>query len=107
MSHDSSSALEAQSLTSQDCGSRHSAEEGCITRSDIWFDDGNLVLQAENTQFKVHKSILAIHSHVFTDMFALPQPEDSATADGCHVVQVPDRATDWQSLLSLLYYNLE
>ncbi|KZP13428.1 hypothetical protein FIBSPDRAFT_936380 [Athelia psychrophila] len=38
-----------------------------------WLDDGNIVIQAEKTQFKVHRS-LAAHSPIFKDVFLMPQP---------------------------------
>ncbi|KAJ7719908.1 hypothetical protein B0H16DRAFT_1261359, partial [Mycena metata] len=41
-----------------------------ITQSaEYWFDDGNIILQVESTQFRVLKSLLAMHSFVFRDMF--------------------------------------
>ncbi|KAJ7018360.1 hypothetical protein C8F04DRAFT_1303474 [Mycena alexandri] len=36
----------------------------------FWFDDGNVVLQAENTRFRVHWSLLCLHSSVFRGMRA-------------------------------------
>ena len=45
-----------------------------VTRSDIWLEDGNIVLQAENMQFKVHRGLLARVSPVFADVFSVPQP---------------------------------
>ena len=40
----------------------------------VWYADGNVVLIAESTSFRVHKSVLARHSEFFHDMFNLPQP---------------------------------
>ncbi|KAF7978933.1 hypothetical protein HWV62_44141 [Athelia sp. TMB] len=62
-------------------------------RSDIWYDDGNIiVLQAQSTQFKVYRGILAQSSPVFNDMFMLPQPIAAGTqlVDGCLVVHLFD-----------------
>ncbi|KAI6126074.1 hypothetical protein EDD16DRAFT_1555032 [Pisolithus croceorrhizus] len=39
----------------------------------LWFCDGSIVLRAENTLFRVHKSLLARHSGFFHDLFTLPQ----------------------------------
>lgn len=36
--------------------------------NDVWFDDGNVILQAESTLFKVYRGILAQNSSVFHDM---------------------------------------
>lgn len=73
-------------------------------RSDIWYDDGNVVLQAQNTQFKVHRSILAQSSSVFKDMFMLPQPplEGTQLVEGCPVVQLSDPAEDVRYILRAL-----
>ncbi|KLO07745.1 hypothetical protein SCHPADRAFT_881288, partial [Schizopora paradoxa] len=38
----------------------------------LWFSDGNVVLATDTYLFKVHKSLLALHSSVFRDMFELP-----------------------------------
>ncbi|KLO08385.1 hypothetical protein SCHPADRAFT_944478 [Schizopora paradoxa] len=38
----------------------------------LWFPDGNVVLATDTYLFKVHKSLLAVHSSVFRDMFELP-----------------------------------
>ncbi|KAJ7935112.1 hypothetical protein B0H13DRAFT_1474520, partial [Mycena leptocephala] len=63
------------------------------------FDDGSVVLQAENTQFRVHWSILSIHSSVFHDMQGLPQPPDQDSIEGCPVVQLSDLAADVEHIL--------
>ena len=65
-------------------------------RSDIWYDDGNVILQAEGTLFKVHRSVLARSSSVFKDMFSFPQPPftDTEMMDGCPVVKLSDSAEE-------------
>ncbi|CAA7266029.1 unnamed protein product [Cyclocybe aegerita] len=79
-----------------------------VTRSRFWFDDGNIVLQAESTQFKLHRSVLASQSPVFRDIFSIPQPTDSneATVDGCPVVHLQDSEEDIENLCGLLYDTL-
>ncbi|KAJ7612137.1 hypothetical protein FB45DRAFT_843428 [Roridomyces roridus] len=56
----------------------------------LWFDDGNIVIQAGNSQFRVHRGILAARSPVFKDMLSFPQPLDSELVDGCPLVRLPD-----------------
>ncbi|KAF7984434.1 hypothetical protein HWV62_14506 [Athelia sp. TMB] len=74
-----------------------------ITHSDIWFEDGNVVLQAERTQFRVYRGMLARNSSVFRDMFSIPQPAPSEeSADGCAVVCLPDAAQDVEIVLRAL-----
>lgn len=44
---------------------------------DLWFDDGNIVLIAEGTGFRVHGSFLARRASIFADMLAFSQPDMS------------------------------
>ncbi|KAJ2974348.1 hypothetical protein NUW54_g11906 [Trametes sanguinea] len=39
---------------------------------DFWFEDGNIVLVAQDVAFRVYKGPLMRHSTVFQDMFAFP-----------------------------------
>ncbi|KZP28181.1 hypothetical protein FIBSPDRAFT_275953 [Athelia psychrophila] len=75
------------------------------TRSDIWFEDGNVVIQAEGKQFKVHRGVLAANSSIFKDMFAMPQPlaEGEKTVEGCPVIHVSDSAADIAIVLRALF----
>ncbi|KAJ7350754.1 hypothetical protein DFH08DRAFT_695355 [Mycena albidolilacea] len=74
-----------------------------ITRSDIWYEDGSVVLQAQHTQFRVHWGVLARQSSFFHDMQGLPQPPDQPSVDGCPVVKLPDDIADVECLLKALY----
>ena len=76
----------------------------------VWFDDGNIILQVENKKFRVHKSILALHSSILSDMFMLGKPdadmESDSVEDGCPVVEMKDdSASEWEELLSLIYHG--
>ncbi|KAJ6519064.1 hypothetical protein C8R45DRAFT_1204318 [Mycena sanguinolenta] len=81
---------------------RKRTETAPITRS-RWLPDGNVVFQAENVQFRVHWSVLALNSPVFRDMQELPQPAKQPTVDGCPVLKLPDDATDIEYVLNALY----
>ncbi|KAI0789974.1 hypothetical protein C8Q75DRAFT_806624 [Abortiporus biennis] len=77
-----------------------------ISRSgDFWLDDGNIVLVAEHTSYKVHRSFLARHSPVFKDILSLPQTGNvgEAQIEGCSVVQLSDSADNIHITLSMLY----
>ncbi|KAM5544909.1 hypothetical protein V8D89_001807 [Ganoderma adspersum] len=53
---------------------------------EFWFEDGNVVVVAEDTAFKLYKGVLSSVSPVFKDLFSMPQPEPVAeTTDGCPV----------------------
>lgn len=73
-----------------------------ITRSqEFWLEDGTIVLQAETTQFLVHKSVLSRHSVVFSDMFSISKSEDTHEPfiEGKPLVQIFDTAEDIDHLL--------
>jgi hypothetical protein len=76
----------------------------CIKRSCPWFDDGNIILQAEFEQFKVYSGILSAKSEIFRDMFSIPQPvEGDGVVEGCHVVHLSDTAEEVRYVLDALY----
>jgi hypothetical protein len=74
-------------------------------RSEIWYEDGNIVLQAGMTQFRVYRGILRDKSPIFKDMFDVPQPSDNFGSffEGCPVMRVMDSAEDWEHVLNALY----
>ncbi|KAL1756163.1 hypothetical protein FB107DRAFT_274148 [Schizophyllum commune] len=78
-----------------------------VVRSDIWFDDGNIILQAGGHQFRVYRGLLARHSPVFKDMFAMPQPSGNsspaAQTDDCPIIHLADSADDVHFMLTKLY----
>ncbi|KAJ7191396.1 hypothetical protein GGX14DRAFT_600566 [Mycena pura] len=72
----------------------------------LWFEDGSLIIRAENTIFRVSRDILSARSSVFRDMLALPQPplpNGVDTMDGCPLVHLPDGAKDMQYFLQALF----
>ena len=78
-------------------------EENTKRSARFWFDDGNVVLQAGDAQFRVHRSHLALHSEIMKDCFSCPQPEGAPTVEGCPLVHLPDSAIDIENLCALLY----
>ncbi|TEB30554.1 hypothetical protein FA13DRAFT_1774702 [Coprinellus micaceus] len=76
-----------------------------LIRSNIWLADGNIVIQADGVQFKVHQGYLARLSTIFSDAFSMPQPRDGAQlrVDGCHVLHLQDSAQDLAVVLSEIY----
>ncbi|PPQ96598.1 hypothetical protein CVT26_010753 [Gymnopilus dilepis] len=79
-----------------------------ITRSKYWFDDGNIILQAEKTQFRVHRSLLSNQSVVFRDMFSMPQPVAlDPLVDGCPVVFLSDKVNDLGLVMAVFYDNFK
>ncbi|KAH6907966.1 hypothetical protein BKA70DRAFT_347951 [Coprinopsis sp. MPI-PUGE-AT-0042] len=71
--------------------------------SELWFEDGNLILQAENTIFRIYRGHLSARSSVFRDMFEFPPPaEGNRTLDGVPIVEVYDEAEDMKNFLKAL-----
>ncbi|KAI0081009.1 hypothetical protein K474DRAFT_1657193 [Panus rudis PR-1116 ss-1] len=74
--------------------------------SDVWFDDGNVVIVAQGTAFRVHRGVVARKSDIFRDMFSIPQPAASLETemyDGCPVVHVSDSRVEVMLLLAAMY----
>jgi hypothetical protein len=72
-------------------------------RGEPWIFDGNFIIQAQNTRFRVLRSILMSQSEVFTDVLCLPQGEDAETVNGCAVIVLHDSASDLQHLLKAIF----
>lgn len=77
-----------------------------VAQSDIWFEDGNVILVAGGIAFKVHRGQLERHSEIFRDLFSLPQPVDQPTFQGSPIVQLYDSPSDITFLLRALYDGL-
>ncbi|KAF9563674.1 hypothetical protein CPC08DRAFT_721458 [Agrocybe pediades] len=68
-----------------------------------------MLLQAENTRFRVHRSILSHHSSFFQDLALLPQPSNSADVieNGTHLLEMAcDQADEWSRMLYVIYNPL-
>ncbi|KAF7297675.1 BTB domain-containing protein [Mycena kentingensis (nom. inval.)] len=76
-----------------------------IVRSpDFWFDEGNIILQVESTQFRVMKSFLAMHSTVFRGMLLVPLPPYEPLVEGCPVVVLSgDTKEEWESMFAVMF----
>lgn len=72
----------------------------------LWFEDGNIILIAQYTPFKVHRSLLSRESDVFRDMFNLPSPvSQDEMMDGIPVIYMSDHWRDLCDVLSALYHG--
>ncbi|KAF7291783.1 BTB domain-containing protein [Mycena chlorophos] len=73
----------------------------------LWFDADAVVLRADDTVFRVSRSILAARSTVFRDMVAFPQPAagtpDVETIDGIPVVRMFDSPEDVEPFLRAIF----
>ncbi|VDC03441.1 unnamed protein product [Peniophora sp. CBMAI 1063] len=72
----------------------------------LWFADGNVILRCEQTDFRVHRSLLATHSEVFRDMFTVGTPMNQAY-DDVPVVHLADDLKSLTTLLLFIYFHDE
>src|SRR6202041_1557624 len=76
------------------------------TKSLPTFDvpDTNIIIRSSDlVDFRVHKSVLAMTSPFFRDLFSLPQPSDTKTSDGLPVVELSEDSELLNSLVSIIY----
>ena len=83
-----------------------SSVANALIKSDLWFADGNIVIIAGFTAFKVHRGQLERHSEIFRDLFCIPQPPVQEIFDGCPWVELHDTPADILYLLMALYDGL-
>ncbi|KAJ7165467.1 hypothetical protein C8R43DRAFT_878512 [Mycena crocata] len=74
-----------------------------LIRSDIWFKDGTVVLQAERTLFRVYRGVLASQSSIFHDTFGMPQPAEEPLYEGCPILVLQDSPDDVRSFLLAIH----
>lgn len=81
------------------------SQEPPPSRSSFWFKTGDVVLHVKNTQYRVHREILARHSNIFKDTFNMPQSTevDGHVVEGQPVVELDDEAYDIEYMLSVFY----
>jgi hypothetical protein len=70
------------------------SQRGPTRVATLWFEDAQLIFEAENHHFRVHGDVLAATSSVFRDMLSLPQPASPELVDGCTLIHLPDSAVD-------------
>ncbi|KAJ7679607.1 hypothetical protein B0H17DRAFT_944046 [Mycena rosella] len=80
-----------------------SSEAGEPVRSDIWFDYGNLVVQAENLQFRVYKGTPCSSSEVLRA--AIYNVGDSKGVEGCPLVFLSDSSVEVAYLFRVIFYR--
>ena len=65
---------------------------GLMRSPAFWFADGTVVIQVENTLYRVYRGLLGSRSMVFHDTFSVPQPaEEGMAIEGCPLVQLHDK----------------
>ncbi|KAI0784160.1 hypothetical protein C8Q75DRAFT_736305 [Abortiporus biennis] len=85
------------------------SSKSLVKNTALWFDDGTIVLQAQNVLYRVYAGHLARYSKVFTDMLAIPQSSDSEDDslekyEGVPLVFLPDSSFDTTNFLMALLH---
>ncbi|KAM5539312.1 hypothetical protein V8D89_007003 [Ganoderma adspersum] len=94
---------EAQDTDSSTSSSTTSSTNLKLRRhTEFWFRDGNIVLVARRTGFRIYRGLLSSQSTVFSDMFASSTCKADETFDGCPVVHLSDSPHDLAHLLHVL-----
>ncbi|PIL26457.1 hypothetical protein GSI_12215 [Ganoderma sinense ZZ0214-1] len=76
--------------------------DGLKRSEEFWIPDGNIVLIAGKTAFRVYRGLLTLQSTVFSDLFASSSPRAEESHDGCPVILLTDSAQDLTHLLRVL-----
>ncbi|KAH9835447.1 uncharacterized protein C8Q71DRAFT_120368 [Rhodofomes roseus] len=90
-----------------DSDPQEDTKTGLVKDKEAWFHDGNIDIVAGGIAFRVHRSVLSIHSELFRDMLSIPQPTDKGSSCDIPSVEVTDSADDMRHLLLALYFNNE
>ena len=77
--------------------------DGHLQHSQLWFDDGNILIISRNVWFKLHRGILSKFSSVFRDMFELADPRAGHNTQDCPTVEVTDSPAHLHLFFTLLY----
>lgn len=86
-----------------------SSRSNTTTRSDLWFADGNIIIQVtypDKTQerlYKLHRGVLGHHSSVFKDLFEVASANGSQTFEGLPLVELHDDPTSLDQFFRALY----
>ncbi|KAF9783233.1 hypothetical protein BJ322DRAFT_1212043 [Thelephora terrestris] len=67
------------------------------------FEDGNVEVLCGNTLFRVHTSILSLHSAALRQMFIPANLAAAESPNGCPRILSSDTATDFATLLKVIY----
>jgi len=67
------------------------------------FDDGDVILRAGDTEFKVHTWLLRLSSPFFETMFSLPQPDLGKSESEIPAIQMDDDPASLNFVLRSIY----
>ncbi|KZV63766.1 hypothetical protein PENSPDRAFT_757745 [Peniophora sp. CONT] len=71
---------------------------------ELQFDDASIGIKCSDVLFRVHRTVLAMHSEIFRDMFALAQPEP-VPGSRLAMVEVQDDTEKMYQFLRYIYVH--
>jgi len=75
-----------------------------ITSHDtFYFEDGNVEVLCGNTLFRIHTSILSLHSPVLSQIFTKANLAAAESPSGCPRISSSDTVIDFATLLKIIY----
>jgi len=74
-----------------------------ISHDIFYLDDGSVEVLCGNIVFRVHASTLSFHSVVLRRMFAKSNLAAAESPNGCPRILLSDTATDFATLLKVIY----
>ncbi|KAJ7061761.1 hypothetical protein C8F01DRAFT_1230956 [Mycena amicta] len=75
-----------------------------VVHSSVWFEDGNLIIQAAETRFRVYRGVLTLHSAVLKERVD-ELSSSSLHIDVCPVLVVSDSPTDVEHVLKKIFFS--
>lgn len=72
----------------------------------LWYEDGNVIIIADSTLFRVHQSMLSRRSPVFKALISLADRSDDErvnSKDACLKITIDDAKEDVERLIPSLY----
>ncbi|KAI0033039.1 hypothetical protein K488DRAFT_85267 [Vararia minispora EC-137] len=70
---------------------------------DLWFEDGSVIFKCGAASFRVHRSVVCVHSQVFRDMFSVGTSD--TMQDDVPVVEITDPAEKFFLFLKKMYFS--
>jgi len=74
-----------------------------VPHGTFYFEDGNVEVQCGHTLFRVHTSVLSLHSPVLRRMFTQTILAAAETPNGCPRISSSDTAKDFATLFKIIY----
>ena len=73
----------------------------------LWFTDGNIIIVAQSTPFRVHQSVISQQSVVFRNLCRLAAMGACEFLDNVPLVRTTDNWRDFSDLLKAIYNSQE